>query len=133
MAFVGVDVVSHLQPFGPHGLNHLIRFTDVDAGVVGPLAYEQGNTDVLSVKEGGDPLVQSFVILYIADSQNHLLLHGCPVGRNGLKQGRDVRGSDEVDAARVERGGEGQARQCGVPTVGAAEYADFLGVGDSLG
>ena len=49
-----------------------------------------------------------------------------------VEEGLDVARADDVDAARVERGGEGQTRKARVPAVGAAVDADLVLNGDAL-
>ncbi len=132
MPLVGVDHVGHRLAVGPHGLHDLVRLGDVDPRIVRPLTDDQRRPDLVRVKQRRDLPVQLFVPLGISDPQDQLLLEGGPVGGYRLKEGLDVAGPDDVDAAGIEIGGEGEARQRRVPAVRAAGNRHLLRIGDPL-
>ena len=79
-----------------HCIEDLVCFCLLDPGVVGTLSNQQGRLDLVCMIERADALIQLLVILHIPHSVDKLLLHGSPVGRDGLEQGGNMGGSHNI-------------------------------------
>jgi len=79
-----------------HSIEDLVCFCLLDPGVVGTLPNQQGGLDLVCMIERADALIQLLVILHIPHSVNKLLLHGSPVGGDGLEQGGNMGWSHNI-------------------------------------
>mmetsp|Transcript_33214 Transcript_33214/g.64862 ORF Transcript_33214/g.64862 Transcript_33214/m.64862 type:complete len:290 (+) Transcript_33214:207-1076(+) len=124
VTLVSIDHIFDLCADGMHGLDHLIRLRLLDAWVVCTLCDEQRLDNLLGVIERRGPLIQLIVNLHIPNPEREHLLHGRPIGGNGLKKRPEMRGANNVDTTAVHLRGKRKPRKRSIPPIATSQNSD---------